>query len=80
MMARTDRIASIENAVSQPIRIAKISGEDEAVKALVATGHLSQFRCAYAQIISADDHIVIDPEAAAILDVSDGDQVTYIAR
>lgn len=80
MMARTDRIASIENAVSQPIRIAQISSENEAVKALVATGHLSQFRCAYAQIISANDHIVINPEAAAILDVSDGDKVTYIAR
>lgn len=80
MIARTDRIASIENAVTQPIRIANIRSEDKSIKALVAAGHLSQFRCAYAQIITSDDHIMMDAEAAAILDVCDDDQVTYIAR
>jgi arginine N-succinyltransferase len=80
MIARTDRIASIENAVTQPIRIANIRSEDKSIKALVAAGHLSQFRCAYAQIIASDDHIMMDAEAAAILDVCDDDQVTYIAR
>lgn len=80
MIARTDRIASIENATSQPVRIADIGSKDNAAKALVAAGSLSQFRCAYAHIIAADGHIAIDPEAAAILDVTDGAQVTYIAR
>ena len=77
MTARTDKVESICNAKSGAV--AAISGEATA-KALVATGHLSEFRCCFGQIAESDGQVVLDPECAATLDVSPGDTVWWIAR
>ncbi|WP_438726199.1 arginine N-succinyltransferase [Parasphingorhabdus sp. DH2-15] len=80
MIAKTDRISSIANAASLPIRITDMSEHRDSIKALVATGHLSEFRCAYGRVIAAEEHLDIDKEAAATLNITDGDHVTYVAR
>lgn len=80
MITKTDQIASVANAKTLPVRIIPMTGSDDAIKALVATGMLSEFRCAYAHVVDAGDTLHIDPEAAAILDIVDGGHVTYVAR
>lgn len=82
MTARTDRVRSIAQA-----RIATVShvrapeGAGPARRALVATGELAQFRCTYGEIgLDGDGAVVLDPVAAAALDVTVGDVVWHVAR
>ncbi|MDP3676386.1 MAG: arginine N-succinyltransferase [Novosphingobium sp.] len=77
MTARTDRVESICNARSG--LVAEMSGE-AAIKALVATGHLAEFRCCFGMIDEREGAVAIDPACAATLDVRPGDAVWWIAR
>ncbi len=77
MTARTDAIRSVREAVeSEIVAIKPLEGE----KRLVSKGQLSEFVAAYAQVEMFGNGIAIDPEAAAILNVSTGDRVTHVAR
>lgn len=76
MTARTDAVHSIRDARATTIA-ALGEGVDEA---LVATGHLTGFRAAFARIATGEDGLVIDPAAAEALRVTPGSDVLHIAR
>ena len=77
MTARTDAIRSVrEAAESDILAIQPVEGE----KRLVSRGTLGDFVAAYAQVETRDGGIVIDPEAATLLDVTVGDRVCHVAR
>ena len=78
MTARTDKVESIANA--QAVQVVEICPPTGGSRALVATGHLTQFRCSFATIATADVGIALDPEAAAALGVGVGDTVWWVAR
>ncbi|MCL6250731.1 arginine N-succinyltransferase [Altererythrobacter sp. KTW20L] len=77
MLARTDRVHSIRDAVHLPV-----TGTDLAKgeKALLATGRLGNFRCCYGAREMRDGGIAIDSRAADVLQVGDGDVVWSIGR
>ena len=77
MTARTDKVESICNAKSATL--AALS-DDASAKALVATGHLAEFRCCFGLIAEHDGAVTIDPESAVMLGVAPGDTVWWIAR
>ena len=76
MTARTDAVHAIRDA--RATTIASIGdGIDEA---LVATGHLTGFRAAFARVATGGDGLVIDAAAAKALGVEVGADVLHIAR
>jgi arginine N-succinyltransferase len=77
MTARTDKVRSIAEAVTSKVVAVDDDGGE---RALAAAGHLSNFRCAFAQLRKAGDGIVIDRIGAAALGVGEGDDVTHIGR
>ena len=77
MTARTDKVESICNAKS--VTLAAVSDE-ASDKALIATGHLAEFRCCFGRIAERDCEVTLDPESAATLGVAPGDTVWWIAR
>jgi len=81
MTARTDRVRSIAEAQAATItHVRPPEGSGAAHKALVATGHLATFRCSLAEVAEDDGGIVLDPMAAAALDVGVGDTVWHVRR
>ncbi|MCX7284446.1 MAG: arginine N-succinyltransferase [Novosphingobium sp.] len=81
MTARTDRVRSICEA--RALKVAHVrapEGGGKVIKALVATGQLSDYRCAFAEIADAPDGLTLDPVAAAALGVSIGDTVWFVER
>jgi arginine N-succinyltransferase len=82
MTARTDRVRSIAAARAATVTHVR-APESSAVhtRALIATGRLGDFRCAYGEIAAdGDSGVVLDPLAAQALDVSVGDTVWHVAR
>ncbi|WP_324826858.1 arginine N-succinyltransferase [Qipengyuania zhejiangensis] len=78
MTARTDNVVSIRDSVAATLSATDLEGGD---RALVATGRLGDFRCAYGQRALADDGtIAIDATCAAALGVTEGDEVWSVAR
>ena len=77
MTARTDRVRTIAEA--REARIVAIDG-DGGEESLVATGHLTKFRCAYGQVRSVGDRIVLSTACAAALGVGEDDMVRHVAR
>jgi arginine N-succinyltransferase len=77
MTARTDKVRSIAEAVTSKVVAVDDDGGE---RALAAAGHLSNFRCAFAQLRTAPGGIVIDRDGAAALGVGEGDDVTHIGR
>jgi arginine N-succinyltransferase len=77
MVARTDNVASIRNAVHLTvIDIDLEKGE----KALIAAGRVANFRCCYGARELREDGIAIDSQTANLLGVGEGDLVWSIAR
>ena len=76
MTARTDAVHSIRDARSATVG-ALADGDEEA---LVATGHLTGFRCAFARLGTGADGLTIDPAAAETLRVAPGDDVLHVGR
>ena len=76
MTVRTDQIRTIRAAQDADV-VAVEPGGDEA---LVATGRLADFRCAYARIGTTDAGVTLDPAAAAALGIGRGDRVSWIGR
>jgi arginine N-succinyltransferase len=81
MTARTDRVRSIAEAKAAPVsHIRAPEGTGAAHKALVATGRLADFRCAFAEVAEDGESVVLDPIAAAALEVGVGDTVWHVRR
>lgn len=78
MTARTDRVKSIAEA--RHVQVARVCPPDNPRKALAATGHLSTFRCTFAEIGEDSDGVTLDPMAAAALDVCEGDMIWHVER
>jgi arginine N-succinyltransferase len=77
MTARTDRVESICNAKSGSV--SAVPGEI-ATKALIATGHLAEFRCCFGELAERDGEVALDAASALTLGVTPGDTVWWIAR
>lgn len=78
MTARTDTVKSIAEA--KPTTVAS-TALDNGERALVATGTLGDFRCAFGMRAFDDNGgVAIDPTCAANLGVSEGDQVWSVLR
>jgi len=76
--ADTDDIRTIRESVSG--KVAKIA-DGGTQKMLVAAGRLGDFRACCAQVSrGSDGSLMIDPEAAELLEVGEGDEVLAVAR
>ncbi len=82
MTARTDQIRSIREA--KDVTITEISnsvGEQKSdQKKLLTLGRLHAFKAAYGWIDDRGDDVIIDAGCARALNISVGDQVTYVER
>jgi arginine N-succinyltransferase len=75
MIAQTDRIRTIVDA-----RDAQIVGIAEGTPGgdhLVSCGRLTDYRACLATLVSVDGGVLIDSEAADLLDISTGDTISY---
>jgi arginine N-succinyltransferase len=78
MLARTDRVRSVAQAVSG--RVEHTDCED-GTPALIAAGELAQYRCGYGGMTVLEERaIAIEANAAEMLRLAPGDEVTVIAR
>ena len=76
MTARTDRVKTIRNA-----RTAKVAGlAPGGEEAIVATGHLAEFRVAYGCVAPHGESASVDPLTAQLLGVREGGEILYAAR
>jgi len=75
MTARTDKVKSIEQAVVAQLGDIGLDGGD---RALVATGELTTFRCAFGRVLSTAAGVSLDAEAAEVLQVGPGDTICYV--
>jgi arginine N-succinyltransferase len=82
MTARTDQIRSIREAKDVTITgIRKFVGEQKVdQKKLLTLGRLHTFKAAYGWMDDRGDDVIIDAETARALNISVGDQVTYVGR
>lgn len=82
MTARTDQIRSIREAKDVTITgIRKFVGEQKVdQKKLLTLGRLHTFKAAYGWMDDRGDDIIIDAETSRALNISVGDQVTYVGR
>ncbi|WP_295443583.1 arginine N-succinyltransferase [Sphingorhabdus sp. EL138] len=82
MNARTDQIRSIREA--KDVTITKISHfvheQKSDQKKLLTIGRLHAFKAAYGWIDDRGDDVIIDCECARALNISVGDEVTYVER
>ena len=77
MLARTDDVVSVADA--KPLKLGS-TALDKGERALIATGHLTDFRCSYGSR-SIDGHtIAIDAAGAATLQVGEGDTVWSVPK
>ena len=77
MLARTDNVVSV--AESSPHTL-KNGALDSGERALLATGHLADFRCCYGARAIDGDGIAIDSVGADTLRVGEGDTVWSVAK
>ncbi len=82
MTARTDHIRSIREAKDVTItEISNFVGEQKSdQKKLLTLGRLQAFKAAYGWIDDRGDDVIIDAGCARALNISVGDQVTYVER
>ncbi|RRQ51979.1 arginine N-succinyltransferase [Sphingorhabdus wooponensis] len=82
MTARTDQIRSIREAKDVTItEISPSAGEQNIhQKKLFTIGRLHTFKAAYGWIDDRGDDVIMDTESAQALNISVGDQVTYVER
>ncbi|QPC97982.1 arginine N-succinyltransferase [Qipengyuania soli] len=78
MTARTDQVRSVREAVAAKLESTDVEAGE---KALIATGHLDTFRCAYGlRELREDGTVAIDANCAKVLGVGEGDEVWSVAR
>ncbi|GGY99287.1 arginine N-succinyltransferase [Novosphingobium colocasiae] len=76
MSVDTDRIRTVQDARTVPVA-AIVKAPDAEATHLAATGQLAGFRACLAHIDTVDGGVTIDPAAAALLGVKQGDTLTY---
>ncbi|WP_019516880.1 arginine N-succinyltransferase [Sphingomonas sp. Mn802worker] len=77
MTARTDAVRSIRDA--QETRVAAIDG-DGGEQALVATGRLADFRCAYGAVRECGDGVVLARSCADVLGIAEDATISHVGR
>jgi arginine N-succinyltransferase len=82
MTARTDQIRSIREAKDVTITKISHSAVEQNIdqKKLLTIGRLHAFKAAYGWIDDRGDDVIMDAECAQALNISVGDQVTYVER
>ncbi|PCG15764.1 MULTISPECIES: arginine N-succinyltransferase [Sphingomonas] len=78
MTARTDQVRTIRDA--RDATVDAVGDGPGGVEALVATGRLAAFRCAYGRVADHDGTVTIDPECARALGIAAGDAISWIGR
>jgi arginine N-succinyltransferase len=76
MTARTDQVKTVRDAKIATVTAIGEGGDT----ALVATGHLADFRCAHGQVLANADGVVLDAVSAGALGIGVGDEVIHVAR
>ena len=77
MTARTDAVRSIRDA--REAQVVVIDG-DPGEQALVASGTLADFRCAYGEVREGGDGVILATPCATALGVAEQATISYIAR
>jgi arginine N-succinyltransferase len=77
MTAKTDTVRTVHDARST--RVVAID-DDGGNAALVATGRLSEFRCAYGRLRECGDGMALSRDCAAALSVKEDDEVLVVGR
>jgi arginine N-succinyltransferase len=78
MMAHTDKVRSIREAQISPVAAIDDDGGEPA---LISTGSLGDFRCAYGKVRRVDNgSVVIDRSAATALAIKPDDEVIHVGR
>lgn len=77
MTAKTDQVRTIREAHST--RVAAID-DDGGDPALIATGRLVDFRCAYGRLRPSGDGVAIDRTCAAALAVNEDAEISHVGR
>ncbi len=82
MTARTDHIKSIRDARDVTVTaVSESVGEHKSgEKKLITLGRLHAFKAAYGWIDDKNGDVIIDADIARALDISAGDQITYVER
>jgi arginine N-succinyltransferase len=76
MTVRTDQIRSVREARAATVTALGKGGEP----ALVATGRLAAFRCAFGRVAVDGEHATLDPGCGDVLGVGFGDTLVHVAR
>ncbi len=80
LTARTDTVRTIREAQDSVITAIGQGDGETAEKVLASCGNLGDFRSCFAWIERTDGGLLLDEEAAALLNVGIGDSITHIAR
>ncbi|MEH3037185.1 MAG: arginine N-succinyltransferase [Sphingomonas adhaesiva] len=78
MTARTDQVRTIKEA--RDGTVAAVGDVPGGTEALVATGRLTAFRCAYGQVHGDGDRVTLSSAAAQALGVEPGETISWIGR
>ncbi|OAN60105.1 arginine N-succinyltransferase [Sphingomonas sp. TDK1] len=76
MTARTDQVKTVRETQRATVAAIAAGGEP----ALIATGKLSDFQSALAQVSAGAEGVTIDPVSAKTLSLSIGDDILWVAR
>ena len=77
MTAKTDQVRTIRDA--RTATIATIAAND-GPEALVATGRLGDYRCAYGAVRAVGGGVMLSGDCAKALDAGPGDEILYVER
>ena len=77
MTAFTDKVRTIAEA--RPARVIAID-DDGGEPALIASGRLAEFRCAYGRVRPCGDGVAIDRTCAVALGIGEGADISHVAR
>ena len=77
MTARIDAVRSVREAAEATVVGSDVVGGTES---LVATGRLSDFRCAFGSVAPHDAGVMLDTACATAIDAQEGARVLHVAR
>jgi len=77
MTAKTDQVRTIREARSARIAVVDDEGGEPA---LIATGRLADFRCAYGRLRSSGEGVAIDRTCADVLGVGEDTEISHVGR
>lgn len=74
MAARTDQIVSVRDSVTAHV----IGLGESGTPSIIATGRLGDFRACYGQVLDQSHGVLLDPKAAAALNIDMGQEVRHV--